>query len=114
MNVYLTVRGGGEGKLDTCPDTCRGSHPLLLYVVQRKATAFGHFPVVSLNGTSEVIDPSLPTEVERLPRDARILSPKATSQAWHDDNESHVFAGPNVAAQLRAAIKRVNEAGTRG
>lgn len=90
-----------------CPvfPRCKYGKHAQLWVIQRVlADTFGHFPVFRINGERRVIDVSLPTNLVRIPRDARKLSPIETHNVWMDDNESHVFGGPNVAKALRASV----------
>jgi len=81
-----------------------------LWVIKRKLKPWGHFATAMINGTSMVIDGSLPTRVDKLPRDAKLVSREDNARLWHEDNESHVFGGPNVAKALREQIARDNAA----
>ena len=107
MKIYLTLASDPDGPCVAAG--CRGGHPTRLWVVTRRGEAWGHFAVASLNGKRQVIDGSLPTEVTKVPRGARELSPEGVARCWHHDNESHVFGGPNTAMALRAVIKATNE-----
>ena len=109
MRVYVELKGAPDGRLPACPDTCRASHPLRLWVIHRKAKPWGHFAVASINGEERVLDSSLPTKVDRVPKGAVELQGPEVARLWHEDNESHVFGGPNIAKQLRASIKAHNE-----
>lgn len=102
MNIYLTLASDPDGRC-IAPE-CLGGHKARLWVVSRQAEAWGHFAVVSLNGEKRVIDASLPTKVDKIPRGAKQLLPEAVARCWHWDNESHVFGGPNVAKALRETI----------
>lgn len=96
---------GKVGRLPTCPPTCRGTHELRLWVIQRKGTPWGHFATANICGESRVIDASLPTRVPYIPNGAEECSPEEVANLWHEDNESHVFGGPNIAKALREAVK---------
>ncbi len=108
MRIFVRLKDGDVGSLPTCPPTCRGSHELRLWVIRRHAEPWGHFAVVRINAEHRVIDSSLPTAVERVPRGAKECSPDRVANLWHEDNESHVFGGPNVAKQLRDGIHAAN------
>jgi len=108
MRIFIRLEGDDEGSLPTCPPTCRGSHELRLWVIHRRGEAWGHFATANINGESRVIDASLPTIVKAVPRGAEECSPEEVANLWHEDNESHVFGGPNVAKALRYVIKAEN------
>ena len=93
----------------TYPSGYPSSHPLKLYYIRRRVRPWGHFGTASINGTVQVLDASLPHRVARVPRDA---VPEIMESYWHDDNESHVFGGPNVAATLRPTIAAHNAGGS--
>jgi hypothetical protein len=112
MRVLVTIKSDPEGSLPECPASCYGMHPLRLFEIFRRGKAWGHFATALINGERQVIDGSLPHEVDRVPRGARELPAATVASYWHDDNESHVFGGPNVAAALRATIAEANR-GTR-
>jgi hypothetical protein len=92
-----------------------------LWTVVRRTTAWGPWPVAQISerdergrfGSKTVIDPSLPTTVTFLPKDAVEVSPEDAARVWHEDNESHVFGGPNVAKALRESIAQANKEVTR-
>ncbi len=110
MRIFVRLKDGDVGSLPTCPPTCRGSHELRLWVIRRVGTPWGHFATAMINGRPRVIDASLPTTVDMIPRGAKECSPDRVANLWHEDNESHVFGGPNVAKQLRAYIHATNAA----
>ena len=87
---------------------CGRPHDCLWTVRRALADTFGPWPCYRLNGSTTVVDPSLPHTVRRLPRDAEPVPADVAAALWHDDNESHTFGGPNVAAALRAAIADAN------
>lgn len=112
MRIFVRLDPGDCGRLPACPESCRGTHELRLWIIEVPAKPWGHFAVARINGESRVIDASLPTRVSRVPRDAVELHPNDVARLWHEDNESHVFGGPNVAKALREAIADANrEAG---
>ena len=92
-----------------------------VWMVTRRIKPWGHFATAVINkrnergqfGRSEVIDASLPHVVFLIPKDAIAATPEEAAGFWHDDNESHVFGGPNVAKALREAIKASNEGAAR-
>lgn len=88
----------------TTERTYESRHPAHLYSVERSLRPWGHFATAVINRRSEVIDASLPHRVTKLPPDAKVLPPEEVERMWHEDNESHVFGGPNVAKALRQAI----------
>jgi len=90
---------------ETCP-SCGRQHDALWTIHRVPVAPFGHFTVYRVNGSEHVPDMSTPMALERLPRDARRISAEDAARLWHDDNESHIFGGPNVAAMLRAAVRR--------
>jgi hypothetical protein len=100
---------------ETCA-ACGRDHDVLWRIVRRPLASFGPWPVARIlerdargrYARAHVIDPSLPTAVAELPADAARLAPAEAARLWHDDNESHTFGGPNVAAALRAMIARAN------
>ncbi len=103
MRVLLELNGEPEG---LCSDCITGTgHPLVLWEIERKPKPWGHFATVTINGESHVIDASLPHKVDQLPRDAKQVEADLAERYWHEDNESHVFGGPNVAKALREAIR---------
>jgi hypothetical protein len=87
---------------------CGRTHDAL-WTIRRVARDSGlYWPFVQINGKRVLLDASLPTTVDRLPRDARPVDAETAARLWHDDNESHTFGGPNVAAALRASIAEHN------
>jgi hypothetical protein len=108
MRIFIRLAGGDMGTLPTCPPTCHGTHEKQLWVIHRVGTPWGHFATADINGESRVIDASLPTVVERVPRGADKCSPDEVANLWHEDNESHVFGGSNIAKILREAIHAEN------
>lgn len=109
--IYLSleVPGGDYGECVT--ETCivDGREHDKLWTVQRKPFGTGlYWNGINLNGEKVLIEGSLPNRVDRLPRDAKPVSPENAARVWHEDNESHVFGGPNVAKALREAIAREN------
>jgi hypothetical protein len=71
-----------------CPQ-CGRPHPALWTVRRALADTCGHFPVFRLNGMERVIDPTLPTEVSALPRDAAPVLPDDAARLWH--STAHYF-----------------------
>ena len=102
------------------PDCQWRSHDKV-WRIKRPVRPWGHFVTAVINkrdprgrfGSSEVIDGSLPHHVTQLPQDAVELTPAELARVWHEDNESHVFGGPNVAKALRESIAAHNEEVTR-
>lgn len=111
--IFISVELPDGGYRDCVPaDTCVqcGDRHDKVWLIRRKAEPWGHFGVATINGKREVIDASLPTVVAKIPRGAVELGPQELARVWHEDNESHVFGGPNVAKALREAIKLHNDA----
>lgn len=87
---------------------CGRSHDRLWLIYRRAYDSGLYWPFVNLNGSRHLLDATLPTTVDRLPRDARPVDPAESARLWHEDNESHTFGGPNIAAALRSAIAAAN------
>jgi hypothetical protein len=108
--IYVSLLRPGSA-LDcvegTCAD-CGRLHDKVWRIRRSLADTFGHFAVFRINGEQVPVDASLPHRVDRLPRGAEALSPAESARLWHDDNESHVFGGPNVAEALRDSIARTH------
>lgn len=83
--MYITM---GEEKTFTCP-VCGREHEKLWFIQRKVLELFGHFPVVRINGKKMVIDPTLPTLVDKLPRDAQELDNDEAAKLWHSTN--HYF-----------------------
>ena len=107
--------------LDSTCVSCGDRHDKL-WTVSRRVEPWGHFGVAAINEREAngrfahkvVIDSSLPTVVATLPKDAVEVDRDTAARWWHDDNESHVFGGPNVAKALRESIAAHNAAVSRG
>ena len=108
--IFVSLELPDGGYRDCVTETCIvcGRDHDKVWVIKRKTEAWGHFGVALINGKREVIDASLPTIVHKIPRGARELTPDELARVWHEDNESHVFGGPNVAKMLREAIAEAN------
>jgi hypothetical protein len=72
------------------PDCKYGRHNTLWTVTRRPVTTWGHFVVFRLNGKEIVYDPTLPHEVDRIPRDAVKVEFVTAALAWHSDG--HYFS----------------------
>lgn len=97
---------------DPCAQ-CGRHHPAL-WIIRRVPVDLGlAFYGFRINGAVRAPDMSIPYTVDRLPRDARPVSAADAVRLWHEDNESHVFGGPNVARALRETIAAHNAEVTR-
>ena len=72
---FYAAIGRMDDTLQAPCDRCGGEHGRLWTIERRPLAPLGHFGVVRLNGEPTVIDGSLPTRVDRLPRDARPVDP---------------------------------------
>lgn len=109
--IFISLQRPGSTEWRDCVTeqciACGRDHDKV-WSIERKLEPWGHFATATINGQSVVIDASLPHVVDRVPRDARTLTPSQLARIWHEDNESHVFGGPNVAKALRQAIAEAN------
>lgn len=110
--VYLSLQKADSDQYHDCvQEPCLAgdrSHDKL-WSVQRRAYDSGlYWPYILLNGERTLIEGSLPNVVKKIPNDAMSVTPREAARLWHDDNESHVFGGPNVAKKLRETIADAN------
>jgi hypothetical protein len=75
---------------ETCAQ-CGAQHDALWAIARVPVAPFGHFTVYRVNGSEHVPDMSVPMAVDRIPRDARRLTPAEAAARWHDSSGSHVF-----------------------
>lgn len=68
---------------------CGGHHPKLWLIQRAGCVPFGHFPTARINGAVEVIDPTLPHTVERIPTGSIEVVPDRAAELWH--NTAHYF-----------------------
>ena len=110
--IFVSVELPDGGYRDCIQQTCMecGKPHDKVWLIRRKVEPWGNFGVAAINGKREVIDASLPTVVAKIPRGAYELDPEHLARVWHEDNESHVFGGPNVAKALREAIRNQPDA----
>ena len=109
--VYLSLITGNGSSYDCVTETCivDGREHDKLWTVRRVARDSGlAWPFIVLNGERKLLEGSLPNRVDKLPRDAVEVTPEDAARLWHEDNESHVFGGPNVAKALRETIAAAN------
>lgn len=114
--LSLAIEGGSYHECEQVGCIRCGRDHDKVWVVTRPVKPWGHFATAVINrrtkdgqfGASEVIDASLPHVVSQIPKDAVFVGPEAAAILWHDDNESHVFGGPNVAKALRERIAELN------
>jgi hypothetical protein len=65
------------------------------WVIQRRpAGQMGHFMVFRINGEEHVIDASVPTHLDRLPRDAVEITGDLYENILHATTGSHVWGDP--------------------
>jgi len=92
MRKYYTVKlGTHEHESYTCAQ-CGKQHDKLYLIVRKVRDMFGHFPVVMLNGQEHVIDITLPTTVDKIPRDAVAVPDAIASKVWHWDSHRFVHS----------------------
>jgi hypothetical protein len=116
VTIYLsrTLDGTEDRGADTvredCPvPTCRyGTHDVLWRIRRVPLETGLYWRAARINGTRHLIEGSLPNVIGRIPRDAVRLSAAESHAIWCDDNESHTFGGPNIAAALRSAVRAEN------
>lgn len=108
--IYLSLNISSEyGDCTQAECLVCGKNHDALWTVRRVPFDTGlYWRGINLNGEKVLIEGSLPNRVDRLPRDAKLVSREDTARLWHDDNESHVFGGPNVAKALRETIAAAN------
>jgi hypothetical protein len=84
--IYLTLKK--EGKMEQF----QGSDGRMydkLWVIERKIHGNMQLPGAMINGKPRYIDFTLPTEVDKLPRDAKPVPDDVAEQLWKSD--SHYF-----------------------
>lgn len=68
---------------------CGQSHSVLYWIERKVGKQFGHYMAFMINGEWDVIDPTLPHDVEKLPRDAKKVRQEIAENSWH--NNMHYF-----------------------
>ena len=63
--------------------TCGKDHGQLYVAWRKPCGMFGPWIVFRYNGEEHVPDLSIPIDVDRIPRGARLLSAEENSAAWH-------------------------------
>ncbi len=89
-----------HGNAEFYCDRCKRMHEKLWLVFRARGKQFGHFVAVELVGKDHVIDASLPTTLDALPRDALSIPEELACATWTADGASHEFSPP-----LKSLIK---------
>lgn len=115
--IFISLLTGsdkyGECFIDFPCLLCGAEHDML-WTIERKPFDTGlWWSGAWINGEKVLIEGSLPNRVTKLPRGAKRVSRAVAATVWHEDNESHVFGGPNVAKALREEIARSNASSSR-
>lgn len=76
-----------EGEEFVCPK-CNRRHQKL-WIIRRKVYPVTNFAGAYINGDFRAIDPTLPTDVTRIPRDAEPVDDNIATELWH--REGHYF-----------------------
>lgn len=113
--ISLLVKDGSYGECVTEECPADGKQHDSLWTIERQTYDSGLvWPRIKVNREWALLEGSLPNRVKKLPLDAVKVEGDAFVRVWHEDNESHVFGGPNVAKALRESIAAHNKEATRG
>lgn len=83
---------------------CGRTHDAVWYYRSTQHKPFGNFMAVRIGSNWHVPDPSLPCQLESIPKSAVRLPDELASKCWHDTSGSHDFVG----AQHTAVLNFVN------
>jgi hypothetical protein len=84
--IYLTVKTDGQSEQFLGTD---GKMHDKLWTIQRKITGNMQLSGATINGESRYIDFTLPTEVTKLPKGAKVVADDVAERLWL--SESHYF-----------------------
>lgn len=76
-----------DGEDFICPK-CGGKHQKL-WTIQRRVHPLTNYAGAYINGYFRAIDPTLPTDVGRIPRGAEPVEDSVAAELWH--KEGHYF-----------------------
>lgn len=92
----------------TCPE-CGKEHPDLFMIVRKVSKPFGHFMAFHINGEWQVVDPTLPHTVNKVPRDAIRVPDDIAGASWHGTGHYMYLRKPGggrmTMNELREAVK---------
>jgi len=67
------------------------------YAIRRViADTFGPWPVIRINAKEHVVDPSVPTHLDYIPRDAVEITGDLLEDILHDSSGDHTWAGRHI------------------
>jgi len=71
----------GVMEMEYCP-ICEKEHHVLYAITRKKTKQFGHFLAFLINGEWELVDPTLPHVVSKIPRGAIRVPDDITHYSW--------------------------------
>lgn len=83
----------GSGQFETIPQVmedyqcsqCGKMHHVLYVITRKQGKQWGHFIGYAINGNWQIVDLTLPHEVDRIPRDAIRVPDYIADATWHSN-----------------------------